>query len=390
MYINLSLFAKAEYLALFRARFSVRRWAYVLFFTVLYWLMWFIVAFGRALDHVFFPGFKRQPVREPVFIVAPPRSGTTLLQKLMSLDDDRFIYNALYQTIFPAVTFQRCFDAVLGLDRIAGGPLRRLVGWAEKKWFGGWDDMHKMRFNQPEEDDGFFVYTFVTEAIYLLFLHVDELWEAGFPDALPPAKRRKVMAFYRSCLQRRLYASGREKTILTKATQSSGSVESLLEAFPDGRFITIVRDPHKSVASHVSVFWPVWKAHSPYLRKDGPESKAYARLAVRWFQHLFAFRQKVNPKQYYCIDYRDLTRDPAATFEKLYDHFGWTMSAAFRAKLAAATQQQREFKSQHEYTLEEFGLSPEWIRQELGDVLDYYKLSTPDAPDGLTPQMLSL
>ena len=34
--------------------------------------MWFIVAFGRALDHVFFPGFKRQPVREPVFIVAPP------------------------------------------------------------------------------------------------------------------------------------------------------------------------------------------------------------------------------------------------------------------------------------------------------------------------------
>ena len=60
------------------------------------------------------------------------------------------------------------------------------MGWAEKKWFGGWDDMHKMRFNEPEEDDGFFVYTFVTEAIFLLFLHVDELWEAGFQDALPP------------------------------------------------------------------------------------------------------------------------------------------------------------------------------------------------------------
>jgi len=384
MYINLKLFAKAEYLAFFRARFSIRRWIYVLFFTALYGLMWLIVAFGRALDHVFFPRFKRQPVREPVFIVAPPRSGTTLVQKLMCLDD-RFVYNALYQTIFPAVTFQRCFDAMLWLDRAVGGPMRRLVGWAEKKWFGGWDDMHKMRFNQPEEDDGFFVYTFVTEAIYLLFLHVDELWEAGFPDALPPAKRRKVMAFYRSCLQRRLYASGPRKTILTKATQSSGSVESLLEAFPDGKFITIIRDPHKSVASHVSVFWPVWKAHSPYLRKDGPESKAYGRLAVRWFQHLFAFRQKVNPKQYYCIDYRELARDPAAAMERLYDHFGWKMSEAFRAKLAEATQRQREFKSHHEYTLEEFGLSAEWIRQELGEVLDYYKLSPP-AATGLTPQ----
>ena len=374
MYVNLSLFAKAVSLSLFQTRFSVRRWAYVLFFTVLYWLMWLVVAFGRALDHLFFPGFKRQPLREPVFIVAPPRSGTTLTQKLMSLDEERFVYNALYQTIFPAVFYQRCFDALVWLDRKVGQPFGRIVAWAEQKWFGGWDDMHKMRFNQPEEDDGFFVYTFVTEAIFLLFLHVDELWEAGFQDALPPAKRRKVMGFYRSCLQRRLYASGPGKTILTKATQSSGAVESLLEEFPDAKFITIVRHPYQSVASHVSVFWPVWQAHSPELPKDGPVSKAYARLAVRWFQHLFAFRKKVHPAQYYCIDYRDLTRDPRAALEKLYEHFGWTMSDAFRAKLTAATQRQREFKSQHEYSLEEFGLSKAWIQEELGGVLDHYSL----------------
>lgn len=374
MYIHLSLFAKAEYLALFKTRFAVRRWGYILFFTALYWLMWCVVALGRALDHVFFPGFKRQPVREPVFIVAPPRSGTTLTQKLMSLDEERFIYNALYQTIFPAVSFQRCFDALVWVDRNVGRPFGRVVGWAEKKWFGGWDDMHQMRFNQPEEDDGFFVYTFVTEAIFLLFLHVDELWEAGFQDALPPEKRRQVMGFYRSCLQRRLYVSGHGKTMLTKGTQSSGAVESLLEAFPDAKFITLIRHPYQSVASHVSVFWPVWQAHSPSLQKDGPVSKAYARLAVRWFQHLFQFRQKVNPRQYYCIDYRDLTRDPKAAIEKLYEHFGWTVSDAFRKKLTVATQRQHEFKSHHDYTLEEYGLSKEWIQEELGDVLDHYAL----------------
>lgn len=374
MYLDLDLFARAQYLTLFKTRFSVRRWFYVFFFMALYGLMWILVAAGRALDHLFFPGFKRQPVREPVFIVAPPRSGTTLTQKLLSLDQDRFVYNALYQTIFPAVTFQRLIDAFVWLDRAVGRPLERIVGWAERKWFGGWDDMHKMRFNQPEEDDGFFVYTFVTEAIFLLFLHVDELWGAGFPDALPAAKRRKVMEFYRSCLQRRLYASGRDKTILTKATQSSGAVESLLEAFPDGKFITIVRHPYESVPSHVSVFWPVWQAHSPELRKDGPVSKAYARLAVKWFRHLFEFRRKVKPSQYYCIDYRDLTRDPLATLEKLYAHFGWTLSAAYREKLVQATQRQRGFKSKHEYTLEEFGLSREWIQAELNDMLDHYAL----------------
>ena len=113
MYIHMKLFLKAEYLSLFRTRFRFRRWGYIALFTTLYWVMWFIVAFGRALDHVFFPGFRKQPVRAPVFIVAPPRSGTTLTQKLMSLDAGRFVHNKLYQTIFPAISYQRLFDGFI-------------------------------------------------------------------------------------------------------------------------------------------------------------------------------------------------------------------------------------------------------------------------------------
>jgi hypothetical protein len=374
MYINLGLFARAEYLSLFKSPFRIRRWFYIFFFTALYWLMWLIVAFGRALDHVLFPGFKRQGLHQPVFIVAPPRSGTTLAQKLLSLDSERFVHNKLYETIFPAVTYQKCFRALVWLDQHTGRCAARLVGWAEKKWFGGWDDMHKMRFNEPEEDDGFFVYTFVTEAIFLLFLHVEELWEAGFPDALPPDKRRKTMRFYRSCLQRQMYLNGPDKTMLSKATQSSGAVQSLLEEFPDARFITIIRHPYKSVASHVSVFYPVWQAHSPELPKNSPVSKAYGMLAVRWFQHLFAFRKQISPQQYYCIDYRDLTRDPVGTIEQVYQHFGWTLSDTFRSRLMAKAKRDRKFQSKHEYSLEEFGLSAELIQHELGEILDYYKL----------------
>jgi omega-hydroxy-beta-dihydromenaquinone-9 sulfotransferase len=374
MDFNFRLFRRALWLSFCKSPFRLRRWAYTVFFTGLFGLMWLVVMMGRALDHLFFSGFRRQAVQAPVFIIAPPRSGTTLTQKLMSLDEDRFVHVKLYQTIFPSVFYQRIFDALVGLDRLLGQPIARLIGWAEKKWFGGWDDMHKMRFNQPEEDDAFFLYCFVSEAIFLLFPYVDELWEAGFPDALPPEDRRKVMRFYRSCLQRHLYANGPGKTLLSKATQSSGSVESLRETFPDAKFITILRHPYKSVASHVSVFYPVWKAHSPEIAKDSPVSKSYARLAVEWFKHLFRFRTKVDPQHYYCIDYRDLVRNPREAIEKLYAHFGWTISDAYRQRLTAATQKQREFKSAHQYTLEEFGLTREWIQQELGDLLDFYKL----------------
>lgn len=374
MYFNHQLFFKALHLALFKSPFRLRRWLFVIFFTLLFGVMWVIVAIGRALDHVFYPGFKAQEVREPVFIIAPPRSGTTFTQKLMSLDEERFVHSKLFHTIFPSVFYQRILSGLVRLDELCGAPLAKVVGWAERKWFGGWDDMHKLRFNQPEEDDGFFVYTFVTEAIYLLFPFVDELWAAGFADALPAEERRKVMRYYKSCLQRQLYAHGPTKTILSKATQFSGSLQCIIDAFPDAKILTIIRHPYQSVPSHVSVFYPVWRAHSPEILKDSPESKSYGRLAVEWYRHLYEMRTKIAPGQYYCIDYRDLVRDPAGTIGQVYEHFGLEPSAVFQTSLQAAAGTNAEFKSAHHYTLEEFGLSREWIQRELGDVLQAYQL----------------
>ncbi len=376
MYFNYRMFARAEYLALIRSPFSLRRWCYVLFFSGLFLLFLFLVLIGRGLDHLFFGAFRKQPVAKPVFIVAPPRSGTTLLQKLLSMDEERFSHLKMYQTILPAVSYQRLCNWLVQIDDKAGHPFGKLINWAEKKWFGGWDDMHKMRLNQPEEDDALFLYAFQSEAIYLLFPFIDELWAAGFLDALPEVERRKVMRYYRSCLQRHLFADGPAKTLLSKATQSSGAVDALLEEFPDANFITIIRHPYRSVASHVSLFVPVWQAHSPEITRNGPVSQAYARLAVEWYKHLFAFGRRAPDRQYYCVDYRDLVRNPREAVEKIYDFFGWSISDRYRGRLEAATQRQREFKSKHEYTLEEFGLSEEWIQQELGELMEAYRLNS--------------
>jgi hypothetical protein len=374
MYLNLRLFFRAEYLALFHEPFRLRRWCFVLFFTGLFWVMWCLVAIGRLLDHVCFPGFRRQPVREPVFIIAPPRSGTTLTQKLMAMDDERFACVRLFETIFPSVLYHRIFEGLAWLDARCGRPFGRVTGWVERRFFGGWDELHKMRFDEPEEDDGFFVYTFVTEAIYLLFPYVHELWGAGFCDALSAAERRRVMRYYRSCLQRHLYAVGPTKTLLSKATQFSGSIESILEEFPDARILTVIRHPAQSIASHVSVFYPVWRVITPDVAKDAPQSRHYAELAAAWFRHLWKAREKIGARRYYCLRYDELARNPREAIERTYEHFGFAMSDAFRARLDEATRRQRDFRSTHHYALEEFGLSREWLRREVGEVLDFYGL----------------
>ena len=374
MFFNHRSFFKALHLALFRQPFRLRRWAYVVSFTALFLLFRGLVSVGRALDYVFAPRFQRETLREPVFIIAPPRSGTSFVQKLLSLDEERFVHWKMYQTIFPAVCAQRVLNTVARLDGRLGAPFGRLLARCERKWFGGWDDMHAMRLSEPEEDGALFVYAFAGEAIFMLFPFVDELWEVGFPDALPAADRRKLMAYYRSCLQRQAHANGNGRTMLVKSTCSSGAVESLIEAFPDARFITIARHPAKSVASHVSLFVPAWQAHSPEIPRDGAVAKSYARLAVEWYRHLFRFGTRTAPERYFRIDYRELTQDPRRVVEAVYRHFGWSMSPLFRARLEEAAKQQRAFRSKHEYTLEEFGLSEAWIERELGNVIAAYGL----------------
>jgi hypothetical protein len=374
MFFNVRSFFKALHLSLIRQPFRLRRWAYVVSFTVLYLLFVGLLLVGRALDHVFARRFRRETIAQPVFIIAPPRSGTTFLQKILSLDEERFVHWKMYHTIFPAVCLQRVLDTLVLLDGKLGGPFARLLAWCEQKWFGGWDDMHKMRLNEPEEDGALFLYAFAGEAIFLLFPFVDELWEVGFPDALPVAKRAKLMKYYRSCLQRHSYSHGNGRTMLVKSTCSAGSVEALSEEFPDACFITITRHPDQSVASHVSLNVPAWQAHSPEIPKDGAATKSYAGLAVAWYRHLSRFGSRIAAERYFRIDYRDLVQDPRGVVEALYRHFGWSMSAVLLARLDAVSKRQRTFKSKHTYSLEEFGLSRAWVEQELGDVIAAYGL----------------
>jgi hypothetical protein len=369
MYLNISLTSKALFQSYLGEPFRPRRWLITSFFLLLLSIFWGVVALGRALDHILFPAFRRQEIRRPVFIIAPPRSGTTFLQKLLARNREIFAPVLMYQTIFPSITLQKIILAFAGLSRRRDGFLGLLVTWVERRFFSGWDNMHKMRLAQPEEDDGFFVYTFVTEAIYLLFPYVRLLWGAGFADDLPAPQRRRLMRYYRSCLQRHLYLHGKNKILLSKATQLSGSVLCLREEFPDARVINILRNPAESIASHVSVFYPVWKWVNPTLPKKNQASLEYAELAGAWFRHLEEKDSRADRNRYLRIRYCDLVSKPGDTVRSVYRHFRIPLSPKASAAITRAARQSLEYKSTHRYSLREFGLSADWLRHQLGPMM---------------------
>ena len=380
MYLNLGLTAKALYLSYLGRPFQLRRWVIVTFFLSLLICFWVVVAIGRALDHILYPEFRRQKIRQPVFIIAPPRSGTTFLQKLLAKNRGTFAPVLMYQTIFPSITIQKIIQSVALASRQKGGLLFDISSWIERHCFGGWDGMHKMRFAEPEEDDGYFVYTFVTEAIYLLFPFVRALWGAGFADDLPPRQRRRLMRYYRSCLQRHLYLNGPEKILLSKATQLSGSIQCLKAEFPDARIVNILRNPVESIPSHISVFYSVWNWVDPSIGKKSRVSLEYAELAAAWFLHLEKNDITSRSENYLRIFYTDLVRHPDRAARSIYRHFGIPLTPSATRRIQKEAKRALEYKSSHQYTLEEYGLSSAWIKREVGGIMKRYDFRFSDRP----------
>ena len=78
----------------------VKRTSVLATFGPVYATVWGIDYVARWLDDQLFPQYQNVDVGEPIFIMASPRSGTTMLHRLMSLDQ-QFTSYSLWQTLLP-------------------------------------------------------------------------------------------------------------------------------------------------------------------------------------------------------------------------------------------------------------------------------------------------
>ncbi|MCH7706943.1 MAG: sulfotransferase [Myxococcales bacterium] len=323
------------------------------------------------LDRVFFPGLAKVEMKAPVFMVGHARSGTTLTHRLMSLDQGRFSYFLLYECYFPSLLQKKLIRLGIELDRRMGGFLaKRAKAWEQRR-YGKFRHMHAMGLTVPEEDDIALFYSmasgfWITKMPYmgdLDFYHMND-W--------PASKRRRYNDFYREVVRRQLYLNGPDKIHLAKNPLWAGRVASLVEAFPDARFIVNVRDPRDTIPSLLKLLGSSWQ------QLGWEESRQRRCLQILADQSWHSYRHPLETLKDHpetkgaIVDYRDLSSDPAGTIERVYQDLGLPMSDAFREKLAAEGKRERTHRTRHSYSLEEFGLEPDAIREQLGDLFERF------------------
>lgn len=76
-------------------------------------------------------------------------------------------------------------------------------------------------------------------------------------------------------------------------------------------------------------------------------------------------RAKYSPDQFYDVDYRQLIADPMGTVADIYRHFGMTLTDEAKAAMEKthADSQAGERAPKHSYSLADYGLSTETVKE---------------------------
>lgn len=373
MYVDLPTLADALRASIKSGKTSPRYWAWSVGFLDLYALMVSTVSAAQRLDDALYPEWKRTAVKEPVFIFAGARSGTTLLHRLLALDEERFTSFKLYQTVVPSVSAYKAIDALSALDeKLLGGRFSKNLLALDQSLFPKFRDIHPMGLSEAEEEEALFIYTLVSPAMLLLFPFVDGLPRSWSMDHVPDSARDKVMDFYRSCIQRHLTAEGADRTMLVKSVLAAPRAEAMLDTFPDGRVIHLVRHPYESIASAISLLTLSWRGLFPDWKPDGPEFRRFGYLMMDFYRRYSELGERLGEDRFITVPFNELTKDPQGQVEAIYQRFGWEMPSHVRDRLVHECSVKKQFKSTHKYSLEDFGLTKDEVYEELSDLFDKY------------------
>ena len=292
-------------------------------------------------DRQLYPNIARQEIREPVFIVGLPRSGTSLLHRLLSADPEH-----------------RC--PLMWEVRSPSPPTRahekrRIQRATQSCNFFNWlvptfRYAHAIGAEVPQECVSLMTPTFLSDQFDAMY-YVPSYRAWLFRQDLRPAYE-----YHRRFLQQLQFRQAAHRWIL-KAPTHMFAMPALLSVYPDALFVQTHRTPVDSMASVSSLVTILRSAFS-----DAVDSVTVSREAIHyWSETMKKFlpeRDRLPNNRICDVQYDQIRREPIRAVRQIYEHFGWSLSreAERRMRLLVAGQAKRQ-SANHRYDLSHFGSS---------------------------------
>ena len=299
------------------------------------------------------PEILDQKIEAPFFVVGLARTGTTMLQRLLAADPG--LYSVLWwECRSPApVPGSRWREDDPRIPDAHAEVKLILETTPELAAIHPWDP------EGPDEEILLIEHAFLS--------HVPESganlssYRSWLTDQdLAPGYRylKRMLQF----LQWQKQQSGRpaERWVL-KSPFHLGYLDVLFHIFPDAKVIQTHRDPLETLPSVASMYRALWK-----LGTDAVDDREVGRQCLeRWAWALtrcLRSRDAMPEDRFLDVWYRDVLRDPLSQVQSIYEFVGREFSREAEASMRQwARDNPRDKRAAHEYTLEEFGYTPEAI-----------------------------
>jgi hypothetical protein len=383
MTFNFKLGLKHTYEALFKSskpnlKLRPRRIIVLTLFYTLFPIIEVITWFAFLLDKVFYPNFEELKITNPVFVIGNYRSGTTLLHRYLSFDYRRFTSMTGWEIfIAPSIVQRKLMNLFVAIDQVFGSPIVRTFDHLWGKFAQGPVYFHKMGVREPEEDENLLAHIWSGIIALNLFPDFEEGNLPGFAyydRMLNQRQKDRIMRFYHGCIQRHLYYHGHKKVYLSKSPSFSGHIETLIDAFPDAKFVYIVRSPYEVVPSSINMWSFKW-----HVTLDPDEEYPYKEQVLdmikEYYLHPFDVLNNLPKDHYHFVYYDELMENPETSVQGIYDAFGFHISPAFRRRLRRIIRRHQNYKRPKKYSLKKMGLSNRKIFQNFKGVFKKFKLN---------------
>lgn len=293
------------------------------------------------------------PIRRPVVVLGMPRTGTTALHKMLSVDPqfqgiefwllDSPCIRPPRETWETHPVYRACVSNINGL--YARQPELRKV--------------HELVVDEAEECTGLLMQSFITTIWSNFNLPTYDRW-------VVTQDTQRGYARYANTL-RLIGARETTKRWLLKSPYHMAEIEALFDVFPDACVIHTHRDPLKTIPSLCNLRYLVGREFEgeAVQRSDiGPRQCTYWRKALERTQQAC----QRFPKQFFHVDHRSLLADPLRTLHSIYEYFNLTLTPQaddnMRAWVAASPTTKH---GEHTYPLDSWGISPAEICETFAD-----------------------
>lgn len=301
------------------------------------------------LDEILFFQYRRIKLEEPVFIVGIPRSGTTFLFRTLAKDKQQFTCFKLWEILFaPAISQKLLIQSVLRLDKAIGHPLKRGIVQIHNALHKKIEHIHPIYLNSPEEDDLLLVQIFSSPFVSLLFPNSKRAMRyVHFDQMLSDKKKKRVMHFYKRCIQRHMYVFGTEKTFLSKNPSFISKIKSLKHTFPTAKYIYIQRDPQEAIPSFISLL-----LNLDQLLFKTTQNVLLAKVIedmTEWYNEIYEYLSKQKPANWSLLEYAHLVQNPKQAIGKIYHKLELALASEFKKEIELINKQQAKRINAHNY-----------------------------------------